>query len=229
VSFPIKVILAVQIRKAVGVFSPEILIFFPPCQKSPPELFLFGRALGASSGLVCARLFTNMAPIKRKGTAAEDASSAQKRARVGADDRKQNQKKQNTGDAPKASELTVLREDEPSFPRGGGSVLTPLERKQIQIQATKDVLFEQKGAKGPSADFEDGDQDEDAEMEDVDDTTTTKKSRKRKSKGKKDAKADAKEKGVRVEGLNFKVRSIFAIPGKGVANKLSASFRGLWY
>ncbi|KAL5355772.1 hypothetical protein BJX96DRAFT_170979 [Aspergillus floccosus] len=159
-----------------------------------------------------------MAPIKRKGTAAEDASSAQKRARVGADDRKQNPKKQNTGDAPKASELTVLREDEPSFPRGGGSVLTPLERKQIQIQATKDVLFEQKGAKGHSADFEDGDQDEDAEMGDADDTTTTKKSRKRKSKGKKDAQADAKEKGVRVEGLNFKR----IVPGTMVLGQVSS-------
>ncbi|KAL4893466.1 hypothetical protein BDV59DRAFT_26030 [Aspergillus ambiguus] len=159
-----------------------------------------------------------MAPIKRKGASAEDASSAQKRARVGAEDRKQNSKKQNTGDAPKPSELTVLREDEPSFPRGGGSVLTPLERKQIQIQATKDVLFEQKGSKGPSADFEDGDHDEDAEMEDADDTTAPKKARKRKCKGKKDGKANSKEKGVRIEGLNFKR----IVPGTMVLGQVSS-------
>ncbi|KAK3357091.1 hypothetical protein B0T25DRAFT_146638 [Lasiosphaeria hispida] len=38
--------------------------------------------------------------------------------------------------------VTLLKEDEPLFPRGGGSVLTPLEHKQIQVQAKNDVLFE---------------------------------------------------------------------------------------
>jgi rRNA biogenesis protein RRP5 len=37
----------------------------------------------------------------------------------------------------------VTKEEEPLFPRGGGSVLTPLEQKQISIQAKKDVLFEE--------------------------------------------------------------------------------------
>lgn len=36
-----------------------------------------------------------------------------------------------------------MKEEEPLFPRGGGSILTPLEHKQIQIQAKNDVLFEQ--------------------------------------------------------------------------------------
>lgn len=45
------------------------------------------------------------------------------------------------------SKLSKLREDEPAFPRGGASVLTPLEHKQIQVQATNDVLFEQKTGK----------------------------------------------------------------------------------
>ncbi|KAF9892539.1 rRNA biogenesis protein rrp5 [Aspergillus nanangensis] len=152
-----------------------------------------------------------MAPIKRKGASAEEATARQpqKRVRVG-EDRKNDQKKQKNEDqtdAPKSSELSVLRDDEPSFPRGGGSVLTPLERKQIQIQATKDVLFEQKGSKGPSGNFggADDDEDEDAEMEDVDDSNAAKKSRKRKVKGKKDTKSEpAKEKGVRIEGLSFK-------------------------
>jgi rRNA biogenesis protein RRP5 len=158
-----------------------------------------------------------MAPIKRKGNSAEETAAArqpQKRVRVGADEHKKDQKKQRTGasgdgrtksdtsSAPKSSELTVLRDDEPSFPRGGGSVLTPLERKQIQIQATKDVLFEQKGAKDSSEAFEN---DEDAEMEDVDDTATaTKKSRKRKTKSSKADETKDKQ-GVRIEGLHFKV------------------------
>ena len=167
---------------------------------------------------------TAMAPIKRKGNAAEEASARQpqKRVRVGAEDRNKDQKKQKTASkeskskpdsdlAPKASELSVLRDDEPSFPRGGGSVLTPLERKQIQIQATKDVLFEQKGARPSSGNFDDGLED-DTDMEDAGDATsaTAKKDRKRKTKGKKATEQDASEsKGVRIEGLNFKVRFFF--------------------
>ena len=48
---------------------------------------------------------------------------------------------------------TILDDEERAFPRGGGSVLTPLEQRQIQIQATRDVLFEEKsqgGAAGSS-------------------------------------------------------------------------------
>ncbi|KAE8352852.1 hypothetical protein BDV28DRAFT_119450 [Aspergillus coremiiformis] len=174
-----------------------------------------------------------MAPIKRKGTSAEEAAAArqpQKRVRVGAEERK-GQKKQTTGassdgksksdlsSGPKASELTVLRDDEPSFPRGGGSVLTPLERKQIQIQATKDVLFEQKATKGSSEAIKNDDYDEDAEMEDVDDSTktTAKKSRKRKTKSKKHS-DEAQEKSVRIEGLNFKRMT----PGTMVLGQVSS-------
>ncbi|KAK4106327.1 nucleic acid-binding protein [Parathielavia hyrcaniae] len=43
--------------------------------------------------------------------------------------------------APAATSL--VKEEEPLFPRGGGSVLTPLEQKQISIQAKQDVLFEE--------------------------------------------------------------------------------------
>jgi rRNA biogenesis protein RRP5 len=152
-----------------------------------------------------------MAPIKRKGNTAEESSARnpQKRVRVGAEEHKTDGKSSTAGSAPKASELTVLRDDEPSFPRGGGSVLTPLERKQIHIKATKDVLFEQNsGTKKPSKDEDEAFQ-EDTDMEDADEDASTpaKKSQKRKGKGKKDAKQDKREKkGVRIEGLSFKVR-----------------------
>ncbi|KAE8388646.1 hypothetical protein BDV23DRAFT_108641 [Aspergillus alliaceus] len=175
-----------------------------------------------------------MAPIKRKGASAEEAAPTrqpQKRVRVGAEERKDQKKqktdasgdgksKPDTSSAPKASELTVLREDEPSFPRGGGSVLTPLERKQIQIQATKDVLFEQKATKGSSKAFQNGEHDEDEEMEDVDDDTATaaKKSRKRKTKSKKHTDEAQDKKGVRIEGLNFKR----IIPGTMVLGQVSS-------
>lgn len=155
-------------------------------------------------------LIPTMAPIKRKGNAPEETATRQpqKRAKVGAEDRKNDEKPKDT--APKASELSVLRDDEPSFPRGGGSVLTPLERKQIQIQAHKDVLFEQKGPKKPSREFDENDDDDedDVEMDDADSATPAKKSRKKKVKGKKSGDKDTKsseKEGVRIEPLTFKV------------------------
>lgn len=149
-----------------------------------------------------------MAPIKRKGNVPEESAARQpqKRAKVGAEDSKKDQKTQDT--AAKASELSVLRDDEPSFPRGGGSVLTPLERKQIQLQATKDVLFEQKGPKKSTREFDDDDDDDDEndiEMEEAD-TAPSKKSRKKKSKGKKSGDKDSTEKQIRIEPLSYKVR-----------------------
>lgn len=152
-----------------------------------------------------------MAPIKRKGNAAEEVSARnpQKRVRVGADERKKDEKNSSAGSAPKASELTVLKDDEPSFPRGGGSVLTPLERKQIHIKATKDVLFEQNGgSKKPAKDSDEEDFDEDADMEDAEESAPvpSKKPQKGKGKNKRDAKKEKREKkGVRIEGLSFKV------------------------
>lgn len=162
-----------------------------------------------------------MAPIKRKGNVAEEATT-QKRARVGAD--KKDNKKQKTdasddtkskSEASKPTDLSVLRDDEPAFPRGGSSVLTPLERKQIQIQAQKDVLFEQRGSK-KSHNVEDYDDDDnekeegndDIDMGDADDAAAKKPRKQRKTKAaKKKADKEASEKkGVRVEGLNFKVR-----------------------
>ncbi|KAI0971798.1 hypothetical protein F4678DRAFT_431980 [Xylaria arbuscula] len=44
--------------------------------------------------------------------------------------------------------VSRLKEEEPLFPRGGGSVLSPLEHRQISIQAKQDVLFEQESGQG---------------------------------------------------------------------------------
>ena len=58
---------------------------------------------------------------------------------------------------PKAKPLqkSLLISEEKAFPRGGASILTPLERKQVQLQAEKDVLFEQAGGKRAPAIDED--------------------------------------------------------------------------
>ena len=48
----------------------------------------------------------------------------------------------------KSENSSILKDEGRAFPRGGANALTPLEYKQIQIQATKDVLFEENGSKG---------------------------------------------------------------------------------
>ena len=170
-----------------------------------------------------------MAPVKRKGNSASDtAKQPEKRMRVGAKEGKNQGEKQTTNShreaqngknksksspssAPKAAEVSLLRDDEPSFPRGGASVLTPLERKQIQNQATKDVLFEQKGSKlladDAGATNNEEDDDSDAGINQKNEAATpAKKSRRKKSKSKKGPEPEnSGEGGVRVEGLNFKV------------------------
>ncbi|KAJ9212611.1 hypothetical protein DTO166G4_5830 [Paecilomyces variotii] len=169
-----------------------------------------------------------MAPIKRKGNSGPEtaARQPQKRARVGDDEQKKDQKKQNVKASekrteeqppkPKASELSILRDDEPTFPRGGASVLTPLERKQIQIQATRDVLFEQKGGK-PSTFDED---DEDVAMEDSGEaaTATKKKSRKSKTKSKKSETQTDDKQAVKIESLSFKR----IVPGSMILGQVSS-------
>lgn len=85
---------------------------------------------------------------------------------------------------------TLLKEEEPMFPRGGASVLTPLEYKQIQVQAKNDALFEEQSGKATAkkAGEKEGKQ---------------KKSKKRSKSDDTPAKPDADA--VKVESLNFKV------------------------
>lgn len=102
---------------------------------------------------------------------------------------------------------SVLKQEESAFPRGGGSVLTPIERKQIQIQATQDALFEESGQKVSRPDIN---SEEDEGHGESDDATATKSKRKNLPK----SKANTKDKGkkgdstsdteIRVEGLKSK-------------------------
>ncbi|KAL9096845.1 MAG: hypothetical protein Q9165_000809 [Trypethelium subeluteriae] len=47
----------------------------------------------------------------------------------------------------KQPRASLLNSEETNFPRGGASVLTPLEHKQIKIDAERDVLFENSASK----------------------------------------------------------------------------------
>lgn len=86
------------------------------------------------------------------------------------------------------SVLTLLKDEEPMFPRGGGSVLTPLERKQIQMKASADAA------------------DEDELEVSSQPAAGQKKERRSKKSDKQTSHPVRTEDSVRVESLNFKVR-----------------------
>ncbi|CZT03246.1 related to ribosomal RNA processing protein RRP5 [Rhynchosporium agropyri] len=146
-----------------------------------------------------------MAPIeKKRKTGPTNESFARSRNPVDGDNRpskrpradEQEGEKPTKAKIPHAPKISQLREEDAAFPRGGASLLTPLEHKQIQIEATRDVLFEQ-GAKAQTTEEagEDGE------------TTGKKKSRskpKRKADGKKGNSApEPEEEIVRIEGLSY--------------------------
>ncbi len=176
-------------------------------------------------------LVMTMAPIKRKKSIPDEAGSrhAKKRVKLADADRTNDQDRKTTkvkagrprepeqsaksktysDPSAKLTTLAYLRDEEPSFPRGGGTILTPLERKQIQIQATRDVLFEQKdtdGADGIDSNEEDTTRRRTAKL-----AITKSRKAKVKSKNKKRAEPETPLKqGVRIEGLNFKVHPLNA-------------------
>lgn len=85
-----------------------------------------------------------------------------------------------------APAISRLKEEEPLFPRGGGSILSPLEHKQIQIQAKNDALFEE-ASEAPAKKGEKGQQ------------------KKKRKSATKDDKAPFDEDAVKIESLNYKV------------------------
>ena len=83
--------------------------------------------------------------------------------------------------------------------------MTPLERKQIQIQATRDVLFEQStGKKAPGDDSEDEENLEHEHFRSRDVPTKTKPKLRLKDH-KRNSTAKVEEAGVRIEGLSYSV------------------------
>ncbi|MCJ1247758.1 rRNA biogenesis protein rrp5 [Trapelia coarctata] len=108
---------------------------------------------------------------------------------------------------PQKSTVSVLRGEEPAFPRGGASVLTPLEHKQIQIQAKQDVLFEQSTGKTARAFESEDDENEGDEMGERDRASTTVRQKRRSqavnSKKQKTSKVIEEPK-LKIEGLSYK-------------------------
>jgi len=131
---------------------------------------------------------------------------------------------------PQKLSVSILKEEEPAFPRGGASVLTPLEHKQIQIQAKQDVLFEQStGKKARAFDSED-DENEGDETGEGDHVASAvrQKGRSQAANGKKQkTNKVAEEPKLKIEGLSYKVSRITDgwIP---LLRATSVWFLGLW-
>ena len=88
----------------------------------------------------------------------------------------------------KQSTLRVSKDEEASFPRGGGSILTPLEFKQISNDAAKDVLFEAENVKAKSTKKK-----------------PIREGLRRDKKAKNDESKKSEQKGIKAEGLSYKV------------------------
>jgi rRNA biogenesis protein RRP5 len=93
-----------------------------------------------------------MAPVKRKATTEDRPSKKSKPTSnkdSAANDKaalksaKPEKASKSAEDAKRPALKSVLQQEERAFPRGGGSVLTPLEHKQIRAEAERDVLLEQ--------------------------------------------------------------------------------------
>ena len=142
-----------------------------------------------------------MAPIKRKSGEKPVAERPAKKQRP-----------------PTTSTATLATlKEEPAFPRGGANILTPLEQKQINIQAKQDVLFEQNtGKRAIRHEFEEEENDEELP------TTQGKSPVKGKSKArsiikKSKSSVAVQERSVKVEGLSYKR----LVPGSMVLGQVS--------
>lgn len=123
--------------------------------------------------------------------------------------------------------VSAVINEEPAFLRGGASILTPLERKQIHIQAKQDVLFEQGTGKKPSQVDDSSDPEGDSEGDDV--VRIRQRGSKKSTKSGTDSKAKripiGQEEGPRIEGLDFKVGS----PSSTKTDGESVWYLDLWF
>jgi len=177
-----------------------------------------------------------MTPIKRKGGTDTGLSSHTSKAQTstaeerGPKRRKKSQdaevskppmaQRRTAGQSSKAgnqtSTLSALGNEEPSFPRGGASILTPLEHKQIQFEATRDVLFEQQSFRKTEIGLDNDIENRDVDMEAS--SQISKAKRRPKTKGKNgQVTANTEEPGIRIEGLSYKR----VVPGSIILGQIS--------
>ncbi|KAK0814510.1 rRNA biogenesis protein rrp5 [Friedmanniomyces endolithicus] len=127
---------------------------------------------------------------------------------------------------------SILQQEDRAFPRGGASVLTPIEQRQIKVQAERDVLFEQEtGRKAPTLEDEDGDRFDEEDL-----AVPARKKQQQKSRRRDDGDGHAKVtgSGIKIQGLSYKtllvgsqvLGYVTAITGKDVALALPNNLTG---
>ncbi|KAF2468899.1 nucleic acid-binding protein [Lindgomyces ingoldianus] len=120
-----------------------------------------------------------IASVKKEKAPSSDRSAKRQRKSIPSVEEAKQAAKSSIAPTQNHAQASVLKNEERSFPRGGASVLTPLEHKQIQIKANQDVLFEQSGLKRGGAD---GLSDEGSEAGVEESPPASKKRRSKKSK-----------------------------------------------
>lgn len=177
-----------------------------------------------------------MAPVKRKAVTderpskkarASDVKEKEKVAEEGKEKRARKSAEKSLEKSEKrAPAVSILQQEERAFPRGGASVLTPIERKQIEAQAERDVLFEQEtGQKART-------HENDAELFDDAEPVPAKKKHKTGRKGDGAHKVEAS--GIKISGLSYKtlvvgssvLGRVTAITGRDVALALPNNLTG---
>jgi rRNA biogenesis protein RRP5 len=149
---------------------------------------------------------------KRSAKPTKDESRPSKRPKVESkeSDSRKPTKPDTEEPAPKSALKSLSKAAETSFPRGGASVLTPLEHKQIAIEATQDALFEEAGAKRPANLSDD-------EVEGNEKDAQQKKSKKRRKAKDSQSGVTDEEKVEKIEGLSYKR----LIPGSLVLGQIT--------
>jgi rRNA biogenesis protein RRP5 len=101
----------------------------------------------------------------------------------------------------KPQSKSVLVKEQAAFPRGGASLLTPLEKKQINAQAWRDAQKEDGGASGL---FDDDGSDSDQPLDEGHMLTGTFKNKAKKSKGRKTKDGPQQPRDTQIGGLSYK-------------------------
>nr|POF21048.1 rrna biogenesis protein rrp5 [Quercus suber] len=165
-----------------------------------------------------------MAPTKRKAVAASDVRSTKKVKASDLDTEAKLAKKlykpskstrtekdQDNNDSEQTGQRkpvvnSILQQEDRAFPRGGASVLTPIEQKQIKAQAERDVLYEQQTGLKVSPEGKDEDL--------FDDDNVRENAARTKHKSHRTKRDDAENKtkvggpAVRIQGLSYKTLTI---------------------
>ena len=141
---------------------------------------------------------SKMATTKRKAVTDERSNKKLKSSKQTDKPSQDAKSKDGAATERRAAPKSILQQEERAFPRGGASVLTPLEQKQIRNQAERDVLFEQQTGKPIEP--------EDPDLFAGDDTAAApRKSKKQKTRRQSDEVGRKPDKsGIKVHGLSYK-------------------------